>query len=855
MASFKKDGSSSAKETQDVKKKAKPSGEEKKKAEKNKKTDFVQNYMGIRQIIGGMIFMENGQIVGIQEILPVNFEQKSVSERNYIYDTFKGFFRIAPQKIHFKMRTEKADIDKICNNIRKSNEDETNPVVLKRIDEYISFVKRMQTESSIHRRYYVIWEYEGDSKGQKSNDVNEIYRQMESVRFSIRSLFMSMGHIVITPPDVNWYVHELLYKFFNPKSSISESFYDRFMRLYRDDLAYNDGLKKSLAKQTYEEDYVAPRGIKRKTSYIIMDGQYHTFITLRDNGHPKRVVTGWTNILSPSLGYDVDILAEKMDYDRTIYLLEQSGRIQRVQARKKIYNKEKYEELTRSTQNKEYISNRMKSMDEDLWNCLIIVTIRGDSYTEMMRKKEFLVKSLQAHSIYTEDSFLTVWPTFKMTMPFMYFDKELFKKNKRNYLSSSMAATYNMTAFELYNEEGVVIGSNLRNDSICCLNNFDTQIFSNANMLLIGASGSGKTFTECLMSGRMRLTGMRTFFVLPIKGYEYANAIKAVGGEMVRLYPGGQNCINIMQIRPEVKINKEVLGEDVVVEKTPLLTKKIASLTAFLQLLMGKEEFSVSTVNKLNSIITEVYKRFAITEDNNSIYRTKDHDILKEMPILQDLYDALRRQDDMEEVANVLLPFIEGTCQNFNGQTNVDLSNKCLAFDVDEDVVGEVFLPAFMYIAFDCVYDLVKQDMYSKDVIFLDEAWKMMNNDLCAKQVQKMVKLVRGYAGSVCIATQDIEDFMNTNEFGRAIITNTEIKIFLKMKEMEIKAISEIVNLTNEDKMNMRKFQKGYGMIYFNGEKIPIEFKASKKEIARFTTDVNVKKQLAMAKKKKKKIK
>ena len=826
-----------------------------KKAQKEstqKKEQFTQDITGIKQILGGMIFLEGGSVVCIQEIIPINFYQKSVDERNFIFDSFKGFFRIAPERMHFKMRTEKADVDKLIANIIKSNEYEKNPRILHQMKDYIEYVRELQDKDSLCKKYYIIWEYEGDD-GKRSNNVNQIYRDMQGIRGRIVNTFSSMGHICITPEDVNWYVSELLYKFYNPRTCIKEPFGSRFERIRKDEAFYNDGLKKDARKEAVEADFISPKGITVKKDYLIMDGEYHTFITIKDNGHPANVVTGWSNMLCPGLGYDLDFIAEKCQYDRTLAAIEQYGRIDRVRAKDAIYNKEKYESLSKAVRNKEFISNRMKNYDEDLWKCLVIVTIRAKSYQNMVQKRKVLVDYLKARSIYTEDSFLTVWRNFKMVMPFLNIDRELFVKNYRNYLSSSMASLYFFTAYELFDEKGVVIGNNLQNNSLISLNNFNTTIYSNANMMLMGSSGSGKTFTECMMSHRMRLSGMRTFFVLPIKGYEYRKAIEAMGGEYIQLFPGGQNCVNIMQIRPEVKVNRELLSDDVIVETTSLLSKKIASITMFLQLLMQKDIFSVSEVNKLNSMITDIYNRFDITNDNNSIYRDSQHKILKEMPILQDLYDALYRDDDLERVCAVLLPFIEGTCQNFNGQTNVSLVNKCIAFDVDEDVVGETFLPAFMYIAFDCVYDLVKQDDLSRDMIFLDEAWKMMHNDECAKQVQKMIKLVRGYGGGVCIATQDIEDFVNQKGgFGRAIITNTEIQFFLKMKELEIKTIADIINLNSEDMMNIRKFKRGYGMMYSNGDKILINLKASEKEIALYTTDIN--KKIELHKKKKKKV-
>lgn len=809
---------------------------------------YTQDVLGIRQVYGGMVLMNDGRVVGIQEVIPMNYYQKETSEKNSIYESYKGLFRIAPKFLHFKMRTEKADVEKLINNILKSNAEEESKDVLLEMSDYIDHIKTLQQNDSICKRFYIMWNYEGDSNGKRSTDINQIYQAMEETRLAIRQVFAEIGQYTFTPTDASWYVCELLYKFFNPKTSVTEPFSQRFLRIRQDEAMFNEGLASPHVIDAFDEDFIAPKGITRRGDYIIMDGIYHTFITLKDSGHPSKVLNGWTNGLCDGYGYDLDIISERLPYDATLNSIEQFNRFTRVSANKNRFNPDKHEELSRSIANKKYVTNCMRTMDEDLWNCIIIITIRANSFQNMNRRKNLLIKRLKSQGLYTEDSFLTVWKNFQMVMPFTNVNRALFNKNKRNYLTSSMASLYNYTAFELFDDDGVVLGRN-SNGAMVSQNNFNTQRYTNANILLLGSSGSGKTYTELLMSRRMRLTGRRTFFILPVKGYEYYDSIRALNGSIIKMFPGGDDCINIMQIRPEVKINKDLLKEGEKIDTSPLLSKKITTITTWIQLLMKQEKLTITEISTLNGIVTDVYKRFGITNDNDSIYRSKKHKLLKEMPILQDLYDAILRNEDLAKVAVVLIPFIEGTCQNFNGQTNINLNNKCIAFDIDEDVVGEDLISAFMFVAYDFLYDLVKQDMLSRDVIILDEAWKMMDNDDCAKQVYKMSKLIRGYGGSLIIASQDIEEFINQScGYGNAIVSNTEIKILMKMKKSALNALSNAIDLNTKDKESIKKYQRGTGIIITDNDKIPITFLSSDREEELFTTDINVKERIAKKK-------
>jgi len=817
-------------------------------------TSYTQDLIGIKQFIGGMILLEDSSIVAIQEVYPINFYQKTNLERNELYLSHYGLMKIAPSTLHLKTRTEKADVNVIINNIYDSNSKEESRRLLSEMKDYLSYIRKLQENDSLCTRYYIIWEYEGDSDGKISSDINEIYRAMETQRYAMKNILMNeMGHVCVTPKDMNYYVGELLYKHFNPYSSAREPFANRVLRLQKDADLYNRSVNIKDRRVLTEVDYVAPRGVKFKSlgRYMIIDGMYTTYICLKDIGHPSKVVAGWTNILYEGLGYDIDVILKKQPYEITLSTIKRGNRVSRVYEKKKRNNIEKSQEIRKNISNRDFIIDMMENADEDLSNCIIIITIRSSSYQNMLEMKNNLMSKLKSKSLYAEGAFLNVQRYFRMTMPFTYIEKSIFRRNRRNYLTSSAASLYNYSSYELFDQSGVVIGQNPSNGSMLSINPFNTDYFSNPHMLILGGTGSGKSFLEMMLSRRFRLTNFRTFFILPIKAHEYARHIKSLDGEMINLYPGGRDCINLMQIRPEAEINMSVFDKDDSIEKASLLSKKITSITVFIQLLMKEHKMTSLEINRLNKVITEIYKRFGITNDNDSIYRNKNLGILKEMPIPQDLYDVLVKDELLYEMSDALLPFIEGTFSNFNAQTNVNLNNKCIAFNIDEDTVGEDYLPALMYMAFDCIYDLTKQDSNSTDIFVIDEAWKMMINEFCAKQINKAIKILRGYACGVIITSQEIRDFLTG--YGKSIISNTKTKILLKMEPGDIKELikNDVVDITTKEARKLIRAKRGYGYFCNNGDKIFVNFRSSLREEWLFTTDVKRRRELeAMFKRK-----
>ncbi|MCR4902198.1 MAG: ATP-binding protein [Butyrivibrio sp.] len=775
--------------------------------------------------------------------MPLNYYQKDVAEKNKITEAFLQLFRTCPMNIHIKMRTEKADTYSIINTIRENYKKENNPMLEKRAEEYIDHILSLQSGNTVDKRFYLIYQYEGNN-GEYSREFNVIYRSMKSVEYDLRSKLISCGNIVVAPKDENFHACEVLYKFYNPLSSINEPLKSRMDRIYTD---YS--LTPSSKGKPKEADFIAPRGLSSKVTkdWLLMDGMYHTWLIIRDNSYPPLVQTGWLDNIPIDYGIDVDIIAKRLNRGTVESGLKQMRKYKYSSYNASKTNYDKAEALSREIQNAEYIKNVMSNYDEDLFNNVVIITIRATTFAIMRELKNSIQKHLEGLSIYTSTSFLSAHEWLKNVAPDMYVTRSYFSKFAHNLLTRNMAQLYPFTSMSLFDNEGYVVGKNVQGGSLVSFNNFNTQLYSNGNIVIMGTPGSGKTFLEMMLGYRMRMMGVRTMYILPLKAHEYFNACEQMGGEYIKFIPGGKTCVNIMEIRPQVTASGELLEDTDETDgmDAPLLARKIASLCSFLQLNMIDDKLSTSEKNRFNVLCTKLYSNYGITSDNDSIWLDKKKRILKPMPILQDLNDALREDPVLSRVRDALSPYMYGGMfSNFNGPTNVNLNNQFLVFDVDKTAINEDYLPAMMYIAFDCCYDLAKQSLMHKDAIFLDEVWLMMQNDDCAKQVKEMVKIIRGYGSCSVLATQDIGDFLRCNNgLGESILAASKIKFFLRIEDMEINNIAKVVDLNANDKANFKKFPAhGRALLMSDKDKILIDMISSRNELRTFTTDVNLRK-------------
>lgn len=786
-----------------------------------RETDIVnynQDLIPIRDIIGNVVFMEDGTILSILEILPLNFAEKSNFEKDLIADRFSNAFKQFPPNGHIKVMNSKTDLSPFIRHVISATKNEKDPKVRQRIDDYIEHTRKLQKNNAIRKRFFFIFEYEGDSRGNKSNIYENVMDEMIQSQFAVMEAYRSIGNIVISFQNDAVALADLLYQYFNPKSSIEQDF-DYRREKVNQALAYCRA-NGSLLQYAPYADYVAGRGLIFEDDYSYSDGVFSTWYVLKDTSHPKICNVGWLDIVLRYLSEgDIDIFYKQKNEALNSYLTDRVDVVSSAISELLPSTSNKQDSCVGRAANARYIKNAIDANEEELYDVCIIFTLRADSLKLLRAQQKRFLKKMKGFHLSFEDCYKRTPAFYKSTLPFSFVDKTIFNANKRNYLTSSLAALYCFTAYESFDPEGTVLGLNNKTGTLSAINNFGKR-YVNPHISIVGTSGAGKTYLEQLMGSRKRLSGEQVMFILPVKGHEYRAAVESLGGTYISLRPGGIHRINICEIRPEV-----YAGEDEE-DQPSLMSKKVVSLITWIMLQLKDKVLTDEETGDLSECLVSMYRDFGITYDNDSIWTDKDKKSLKVMPIISDIYERIEKLPSLVRIKSVLKRFVIGECSNMNGQTNVSLDNKMLAFDVNENYCGEGLLASFMYIAFDVCLSIAKRDDTEYCSLILDEIWKMLIIEHCAKQIFEAIKILRSYRTSVITATQDIEDCTN-NPYGRSILTLSAIKIFLKCEETEIKQLGDIVELSETNKKLMQMMDPGNGFICANGDYEFIKFCAS----------------------------
>ena len=424
----------------------------------------------------------------------------------------------------------------------------------------------------------------------------------------------------------------------------------------------------------------------------------------------------------------------------------------------------------------------------------------------------------------------------QMVMPICKLNKTLFERSKRNMLTSAAASCYPFTSYEMSDENGILLGVNKHNNSLVIVDIFNSRVYKNANMAILGTSGAGKTFTMQLMALRMRRKGTQVFIIAPLKGHEFLRACKNVGGEFISISPASKQCINIMAIRRVDHTANAII--DGVVNENSILARKIQQLHIFFSLLipdMNHEEKQL-----LDEALIRTYAEKGITHDNDSLIDPDDPSKYKTMPLLEDVYNILMSSSDTKRLGNILNRLVHGSAKTFNQHTNVDLSNPYTVLDISE-LTGDL-LTVGMFVALDFVWDKAKEDRTKEKAIFIDEIWQLVgagSNSMAAEFCLEIFKIIRGYGGAAIAATQDLNDFfaLDGGKYGKGIINNAKTKIVLNLEDDEAIRVQDALKLTDTEIANITRFERGNGLISTNSNHITVEFKASALEKQLITTD------------------
>lgn len=797
----------------------------------------VANYLPIEKVENGIIYTKDHRFVKVVEVVPINFMLRSAREQRNIIYSFVSYLKISPIKLQIKVLTRRADINRHLDTVRQEMAHEENEQCRLMQEDYLNFVQQVGSREAVTRRFFLIFEYEPWANTRRSEQEDEAIQSLQSAVHTASNYLRQCGNEVIVPENEDEFTVDVLYNLLCRNESAVKPLSVRAQEVVAQ---YMEHGRESEIDHIPAAEFAAPRSIDFSHGrYICMDGLYYAYLLIPSDGYKTQVPAGWLSlIVNAGDGIDMDMFLARQPKERIIQRVGQQLRINRSKIKDASDTNTDFDDIDGAIRSGYFLKEGLAN-NEDFYYLNLLITVTAPSVEDLEWKVSEMKKLLLSQDMNVSACHFREEQAFLSALPLVSMEKGLYERGKRNLLTGGAASCYPFTSFEMCDDNGILLGVNKYNSSLIIVDIFNSAIYKNANMAILGTSGAGKTFTMQLMALRMRRKNIPVFIIAPLKGHEFHRACANVGGEFIQISPASPHCINVMEIRKvDRSVNEMLDGPGIQLSE---LAAKIQQLHIFFSLLIP--DMSHEERQLLDEALIRTYNAKGITHDNASLEDPANPGCYREMPVLGDLYEILKAAPETIRMAHILNRLVNGSASTFNKQTNVRLDNKYTVLDISS-LTGDL-LTVGMFVVLDFVWDRAKADRTEEKAIFIDECWQLLSGAgatgtrLAGDFVLEIFKTIRGYGGSAVCASQDLNDFFNLDEgrFGKGIINNSKTKIILNLEDDEAERVQETLHLSDAETMEVTHFERGNGLISTNNNNIMVEFKASPLEKDLITTD------------------
>lgn len=552
------------------------------------------------------------------------------------------------------------------------------------------------------------------------------------------------------------------------------------------------------------QDIIAPSAIEVDFSHIKIDNTYVR--TLFVTGYPRYVSANW---LSPLINFN-----HSLDISMYIYPSDSKDTLDSLRRRIAEMEAEINTDIERgripqagteaALEDAKALQSQLVKGAERFFQFSLYIAISSDSLKELDTITSQIQSMLASLLIISKAASLSMEDAFKTTLPYCK-DRLLITRNMD---TTALSTTFPFTSSELSDNQGILYGLNAHNDSLVIFDRFSLE---NANMIVLATSGAGKSYGVKLEILRSLMFDTQIIILDPENEYEMIT--KAVGGNYISFSMSSTHKINPFQIANAAESTEDEMGY------------KYLFLMSLLKIMIG--DMNPIEEATMNRALVLTYRQKGITDD------PKTHTL--EAPRMEDLYRSLIGMED--QVSKVLAArlerFVIGSIKGiFDQQSNIDIDADVTVFTL-RDLADEI-RPIVMFMILDFVWTQVRKNL-RKRLLVVDEAWYLMRFEDSAKILQGFVKRARKYFLGVTVISQNVDDFLGS-PYGKAIITNSALKLLLKQSSVAINQISEIFYLSQGEKQLLLSANIGEGIFFAGQNHVAIKIISSPDEHALATS-------------------
>ena len=368
---------------------------------------------------------------------------------------------------------------------------------------------------------------------------------------------------------------------------------------------------------------------------------------------------------------------------------------------------------------------------------------------------------------------------------------------QRGLTTSSVAIFVPFTTQELFQngKEALYCGINALSNNLIMV---DRKLLKNPNGLILGTPGSGKSFSAKREIANVFLVTDDDIIICDPEA-EYGPLVERLEGQVIRISPTSSDYINPM----DLNLN---YSDD----ENPLSLKSDFILSLCELIVGGKEGLQPVEKAIIDRCVRLVYQKYL------------NDPIPENMPILEDLYNALREQDEKEAqyIATALEIYVTGSLNVFNHRTNVDIQSRIVAYDIKE--LGKQLKKIGMLIVQDQVWNrvTVNREAHKSTRYYIDEMHLLLKEEQTAAYTVEIWKRFRKWGGIPTGITQNVKDLLSSREVEN-IFENSDYIYMLNQASGDRQILAKQLNISPHQLSYVTHSGEGEGLLFYGSVILP----------------------------------
>ena len=368
---------------------------------------------------------------------------------------------------------------------------------------------------------------------------------------------------------------------------------------------------------------------------------------------------------------------------------------------------------------------------------------------------------------------------------------------QRSLTTSAVAIFVPFTTQELYQNgsEALYCGLNALSNNLIMV---DRKFLKNPNGLILGTPGSGKSFAAKREIANVFFVTNDDIIICDPEA-EYGPLVERLHGQVIKISPTSPHYINPM----DLNLN---YSDD----ENPLSLKSDFILSLCELIVGGKDGLQPVEKTIIDRCVRMVYRDYLNDPKPEN------------MPVLEDLYQELRRQEEKEAqyVATALEIYVTGSLNVFNHRTNVDIQNRIVAFDIKE--LGKQLKKIGMLVVQDQVWNrvTVNREAHKATRYYIDEFHLLLKEEQTAAYSVEIWKRFRKWGGVPTGITQNIKDLLASREVEN-IFENSDYIYMLNQASGDRQILAKQLNISPHQLSYVTHSGEGEGLLFYGNIILP----------------------------------